>query len=194
MPGPDPSSQQAGSVVPRSPIRESLFLPGTDDEGESVVQGLVADPPNDDEVEGTEGEDGNGGADDEADSDGDSSPIPTKARRLQKPRIQFVFDDVTGDFDPHPTIFLPRLAAPPPQGSQGTKSDATKTKKRKDAKGNDKKAGTAVTRKRSRDDDDGAPTVDKSASKKLKSNNPKVANDKGVKLSGLFVLQLIFFI
>ncbi len=67
-----PNPVQEGSVVLPSSTHDPLFLPGTDDEG-------VASPQNDDEVEGTEGEDGNGRAAANADSNGDSSSIPTKA-------------------------------------------------------------------------------------------------------------------
>ncbi len=53
--GPNPVYE--GSILPLS-TRDPLFLPGTDDKGD-------AGPQNDDEVEGTEGEDGNGGVENE---------------------------------------------------------------------------------------------------------------------------------
>lgn len=139
----------------------------------------------DKEVAGTDSEDGNvatGTAldvdDDEgATSDEDSSPIPTLARRLQKPRIEFVFDGVTGDLlESHPTIFLSRPTIPslPSPGRRrstrshtspanptatylqavhGSKSEASKGKKR-DLKGKDPASGTKAPRKHVRADDD----------------------------------------
>ncbi len=136
-----------------------------------------------------EGEDGNGGADNKADSDGDSSPIPTVARRLQKPQVQFVFDNITGDFNPYPTIFLPRLVVPP---AQGTKSVTTKKKKKTDPKSKDKLTSTSVPHKRPRDDDDNAPVIAKPASKKQKSNDCKVSGDKGMKISGVSIILANF--
>ncbi len=203
--GPDPNLLREGTVpLPPYPW-EPLYLPGTDDEEEQVQEGLVTGetafleddgtsnnlPGSNDDVSSPVQDGGmeiDGG--DPQSSDEAPSPLPTKtARRLrQEPKISFVFDDVTGDFvESYPTIFLPRPAVPPSQGSQGTKSDATK-KRKKNAKGKDKKAETAVPRKRSRDDNDDAPTVAKPASKKLKSNDHKVPDDKGVTFSGIFVL------
>ncbi len=221
--GPEPSPLRDGTVPLPPYLCDPLFLPGTDGEVERVQEDLVVEERVDEEVAGTDGQDDDvGGRGDDEDTppspkdvtgmdvDEDSPPPTKKARRLrQEPRILFVFDDTTGDLvEPHPTIFLSRPTVPPAQSSdtspvnpdaahlkltQGTKSDATKKKKEKDAKGKDKKAETAVPRKRSRDDDDGAPTVERPASKKLKSNDHKVADNKGVKMSGIFVLLLIFF-
>ncbi|PBK58924.1 hypothetical protein ARMSODRAFT_983439 [Armillaria solidipes] len=129
------------------------------------------------------------------------SPPPTKSRR-QRHRISFVFNDVTGDFeDPHPMIFLPRPRAYSPQDqaprrstrphaspinqdaaylkmTQGSKPSKVKKDKKhrtessgtKDSQGKEKEL---AHRKRARDEDDGAPAIDKPAVKKLKSKDVK---------------------
>ncbi len=136
----------------------------------------------------------------DADSDGDSSPIPTMARHLQKPRIQFVFDDVTGDLDPYPMIFLPRHSVPssqPPdlrrsahlhvspvapntaylKAAQGSKPDVKK--KRKDPKNKGQAAEVIVPCKHTRDEDEGSQAVDKPATRKLKSKECKEDEAEG---------------
>ncbi len=172
-----------------------LFFPGTDDELVQVQGDLVEDERAE-EVAGTDGEDDDVGGFNE---DDEGSPLPTNmARRLQKPRTEFVFDDLTGDFDPYPTIFLPRRSVIQEQNqrrsarphastlnptaaylkvNQGSKSDSRK--KRKDTKGKDKATDPSVSLKRTRDDDDGASNVKKPATKKLKSKDTKTADDKG---------------
>ncbi|PBK81125.1 hypothetical protein ARMGADRAFT_1091544 [Armillaria gallica] len=189
IPGPSPAHK--GSVDLLLGIHEPLFFPGTDEEEEQVREDLVEDERKE-EIAGTDGEDGDmpGQHDDDNQSSNEAtSPPPTKlARRLQKPRTEFVFDDLTGDFDPYPTIFLPRrsVAQDPnlrqsahPHGSpvnpsaaylkatQGSKADAPK-KKRKDVKRKDKAPEVAVSHKCAQDNDDGAPTVEKPATKRLK--------------------------
>ncbi|KAK0231656.1 hypothetical protein EDD85DRAFT_956438 [Armillaria nabsnona] len=183
-PGPNPI--QEGSVVLLFGMPQPLFLLGTDDEEEHVQEDSVREEQAEDTA-GTDGEDDNmGGPDDEEDS-----PPPTKkARRLrQGPKISFVFDETTGDFvDSYPTIFLPRPVVPLFQGpdaaylqlTKGTKSDVSK-KRKKDAKGKDKKAETTVSCKQSRNDDDGAPSAEKPAFKRLKSNDHKIADNKVVR-------------
>ncbi len=177
MLGPNPVHE--GSILPLS-THDPLLVPGIDNEGD-------AGPQNDDEVEGAEGEDGNGRMAADADSDGDSSPIPTTARCLQKPWIQFVFDDITSDLDPYPTIFLPRCSVPQEQNlrrsarphaspanpnsaylnaAQGSKSDS-KTKK-KDSKRNDKTPGDTIPLKHAWNDDGTMEVKDRLASKRPK--------------------------
>ncbi len=152
---------QEGSVVLPSPACDPLFLPGTDDEEDLVQGNLVEEEHVDREVAGIDDEDGDLRGQDNNDapsSDEAPSPFPTKTAHClrQEPKILFIFDEVTGDFvESHPTIFLPRPAVNP---AQGTKSDMTK-KKKKDPKGKDKLAPTSVPHKRSRNDDDDAPTV-----------------------------------
>ncbi len=181
IPGPNPD--QEGSVVLPSFARDPLFLPGTDDEEDLVQGNLVEEERVDGGVAGADDEDGDLRGQDNNDapsSDEAPSPFPTKtAHRLrQEPKILFVFDEVTGDFvESHPTIFLPRPAINP---AQGTKSDATKKKKKKDSKSKVKAPEVAVPRKRTRDDDEGSQAVDNPVAKKLKSKNIKTADDKGV--------------
>ncbi|PBK97577.1 hypothetical protein ARMGADRAFT_1076054 [Armillaria gallica] len=187
---PSPNLAVEGSVASLPGVREALFLPGTDDELEHIQRDLVEDDCIEEEVVGTDGEDSN-------------SPPPTMmARRLrQEPRISFVFDDTTGDLvDPYPTIFLPRCSvvqeqnprcSARPHGSpvnpsaaylkaaQGSKADLKK--KRKDTKGKDKATGLATSLKRTRDDDDGAQNIEKLVTKKLKSKDTAVADDKVVR-------------
>ncbi|PBK85978.1 hypothetical protein ARMGADRAFT_1035958 [Armillaria gallica] len=186
IPGPDATLQGEGTSAALLRGHEPLFLPGTDDEQEQIQEDLVEDSHIEEEVAGTDGEDGDVG---EA-----TSPPPTNlARRLrQEPRISFVFDDVTGDFvESHPTIFLPRPIAPPAasqdlrrsarsQGSpfnpdaaylkavQGSKVDATKKKKKKDVKGKGHATETKAPHKRARPEDDTSQVKDKPASKKPK--------------------------
>ncbi len=134
--GPDLSLLCEGTV-PLSPCPcVPLFFPGTDDEADRAYEDLLTGKaavfeddgpvdnfsnPNNDmpgplqdnqmEVDGGEFQ-----SNDEA-----SSPLPTKTacHLCQAPKISFVFDDATGDFvESHPTIFLPRPAAPP-ASSQG---------------------------------------------------------------------------
>ncbi|PBK81328.1 hypothetical protein ARMGADRAFT_1091470, partial [Armillaria gallica] len=139
--------------------------------------------------------------DPQGEDEGSSPPPTNKARRLRhEPRISFVFNDTTGDFtNSYPTIFLPRPAVPPAPSQDlrrsarshtspinpdaaylktllGPQSDAKK--KKRNSKRKDKAAETAIPRKRARDDDDGAPIVEKPATKKLKST---VVKDKVVR-------------
>ncbi|PBK81665.1 hypothetical protein ARMGADRAFT_1091056 [Armillaria gallica] len=94
--GPDPNLDflQEGNVLVPSTDREPLFLPGTDDEDEQAQEDLVEAGRVDDEVAGTDGEDGDLQGQDEDDassSDEATSPPPTNvARRLrQEPKISF---------------------------------------------------------------------------------------------------------
>ncbi|PBK77616.1 hypothetical protein ARMSODRAFT_1010266 [Armillaria solidipes] len=125
------------------------------------------------------------------------SPPPARIHRREH-KISFVFDDVTGDFEPYPTIFLPRpqiltsqeqaphRSTRPPassvgpdaaylQAAQGSK--AVLKKKKKDAKGKFKETEGAIPHKRTRDDE-GGPSVDKPAAKKLKSTATTVDDTK----------------
>ncbi len=184
-----PNPVHEGSILPLS-THDPLLVPGIDNEGD-------AGPQNDDEVEGAEGEDGNGRMAADADSDGDSSPIPTTARCLQKPWIQFVFDDVTSDLDPYPTVFLPRRSVPQEpnlrrsahphvspanptaahQAIQGPKADMQK--KKKDPKAKDKVTGVPIPPKRTWDADEEVQNVDKPPAKKPKLKKAPVAANDG---------------
>ncbi|PBK81677.1 hypothetical protein ARMGADRAFT_1091077 [Armillaria gallica] len=169
-PNPNLDSLQEGNVLVPSTDGKPLFLPGTDDEEEQAQEDLVETGRVDEEVAGTDGEEG------AQSSDEATSPPPTNmARRLrQEPRFSFIFNETTGDFiESHPTIFLPRPALPTSQSQvpcqsarshtsptnptaayfkavQSSKPDAKK--KRKDAKSKGKIS----------------ETVDKLAVKKLK--------------------------
>ncbi len=202
--GPDPCLLRAGSLPIPSNDHERLFLPGTDDEEDQVQEDSVETGRVDEEVVGTDGEDGNIATgtmmdvDDEegAASDEDSSPIPTLACRLRKPRIEFVFDEVTGDLlESHPTIFLSRPTVPSQspdlrrsarsctspvnttaaylQTAHGSKSDATK-KKKKDLKGRDQ---AKMSCKRVRPEDDAAQVKDKPSSKRPKLKETVVIDE-----------------
>ncbi|KAK0245035.1 hypothetical protein EDD85DRAFT_943428 [Armillaria nabsnona] len=171
---PGPAPIQEGSVALLFGMRQPLFLLGTDDEEEHIREDSAGEEQVE-EVAIIGGEDDDIGSHED---EGDNPPPTKKARHLrQGPKISFVFDETTGDFaDSYPTIFLPRPAVPL---FQGTKSDTSK-KKRKDAKGKDKKAETTVSHKWSLNDNDGAPSAEKLASKKLKSNDHKIADSKVV--------------
>ncbi|PBK95927.1 hypothetical protein ARMGADRAFT_1028176 [Armillaria gallica] len=82
--GPNPSLLREGSVLVPSNGREPLFLPGTDDEGDQVPEDLMETGRVDEEVAGTDGEDGDSQSQNEEDaSDEDTSPPPTNlAHRL----------------------------------------------------------------------------------------------------------------
>ncbi|KAK0229060.1 hypothetical protein EDD85DRAFT_794181 [Armillaria nabsnona] len=189
--GPNPSLLREGSVPVPSSSCKPLFLPGTDDEEDRVDKDLAETGHVNEEVAGSDDEDdriavevddGKGVASDE-----DSSPIPTKARRLQKPKTEFVFDDVTGDFDPYPTIFLPRRStfkthnatlrhSSHPQ-KKDSKEDAGPSTQ-KEVQGKDKDSSTC---KRPRNDSEGAPVVEKPVAKRFKSKETNVDVDEVVR-------------
>ncbi|PBK80343.1 hypothetical protein ARMGADRAFT_1092290 [Armillaria gallica] len=201
--GPDPNLDflQEGNILVPSTNREPLFLPGTDDEEEQAQEDLVKAGRVDDEVAGTNGEDGDLRGQDEDDassSDEATSPPPTNmARRLhQEPKISFVFDEATGDFiESHPTIFLPRPAVPTSQSQvprrsarshvspvnsttaylkTAQSSKLSNKKKKRDAKGKDKASEVAIPCKHARNEDEASQTIDKPAAKKLKSKDRQI--------------------
>ncbi|PBK98333.1 hypothetical protein ARMGADRAFT_1075193 [Armillaria gallica] len=175
IPGCDSILQGEGSSSALLRSCKPLFLPGTDDELEQGQGDLVKAGRVDDEVVGTDGEDGDLQGhyeDDASSSDEATSPPPTNvARRLrQEPKISFVFDEATGDFvESHLTIFLPRPAilTSQSQAIQGPKPEVKK--KRKEAKSKDKTSEVTVPCKHARNEDEGSRVVDKPAAKKLKS-------------------------
>ncbi|KAK0197661.1 hypothetical protein F5146DRAFT_1156390 [Armillaria mellea] len=199
MPGPNPSLPSAGTVAHSFRPREPLFLSGTDEEDEGIRGSSVEDDRAGEEVAGTDGEDADKGdrIEDEA-----SPPPSNKPRRLRKPRVAFVFDDITGDFlDSYPTIFLSRPEIPSAQRQDPRRStchpsssnpDAAylklaqkpqvdlKKKHRKDSKGKGKGEATA-SRKRSRDDESDIQIMERPVTKKLKSQNATVGNDDAVR-------------
>ncbi|PBK85902.1 hypothetical protein ARMGADRAFT_1086937, partial [Armillaria gallica] len=196
LPGTDDEEEQAPEdLVEAGHVNEEVV--GTDSEddgpGHNSPSPIQHEPMNVD------------GADPQGEDEGSSPPPTNKAHRLHhEPRISFVFNDTTGDFaDSYPTIFLPRPAVPPAPSQDlrcsarshtspvdpdtaylktllGPQSDAKK--KKRNSKRKDKAAETAIPRKWARDDDDGAPIVEKPATKKLKST---VVKDKGVYLFGV---------
>ncbi|KAK0215162.1 hypothetical protein EDD85DRAFT_962890 [Armillaria nabsnona] len=176
--GPDPSLLCEGSIPVPSSSCEPLFLPA---ETGQVNEEVAGSDDEDDHVV-VEVDDGEGVASDE-----DSSPIPTKARRLQKPKTEFVFDNVTGDFNPYPTIFLPRRStfkthnatlchSSCPQKKDSKEDAGLSTQK--EAQGKDKDSST---RKRPRNDGEGAPVVEKPAAKRFKLKETKVDVDEVVR-------------
>ncbi|KAK0445255.1 hypothetical protein EV421DRAFT_1734929 [Armillaria borealis] len=208
--GPDPTRRE-GSVPAPSSFFKPLFYPGTDDEEEQSC-GVMVDEEN---VEESDGEDSVSQGQEDVptppmdalmdvnkeptqQSDDTPSPPPTKVCH-QKPKISFVFDDTTGNFeDPHPTIFLPRpqvltsqeqalrRSTHPPASSVGPdttylqvvwESKAVLKKKKKDAKDKFKKTEGAIPYKRAQDDK-GGPSIDKPAAKRLKSTTTTVADTK----------------
>ncbi|PBK88607.1 hypothetical protein ARMGADRAFT_1084565 [Armillaria gallica] len=183
IPGPNPAIEDSVASLPG--VHEALFLPGTDDELEHVQGDLVEDDCIKEEVDT---------------SDEDTSPPPMKmAHRLhQEPRISFIFDDTTGDLvNPYPTIFLPRYSVIQEQNlhhsarphsspvnpsaaylKAAQRSKADLKKKRKDTKGKDKATGPATSLKHTHDNDDSAQNIEKLVTKKLKSKDTTVADDK----------------
>ncbi|KAK0245021.1 hypothetical protein EDD85DRAFT_943382 [Armillaria nabsnona] len=153
----------------------SSDLPGPD--------GDMTTPGQDEQMEIDEGDQS---------SDRVSSPPPlNKAHRLcQAPKISFIFNKATGDFaNPHPTIFLPRPAAPPApaqdlrrstcshvspvnpnaaylEAAQGSKSDLNK--KKKDSKCKDNVAKSTIPQKQARPDEKDTQVKARPTLKKLK--------------------------
>ncbi|SJL08191.1 uncharacterized protein ARMOST_11554 [Armillaria ostoyae] len=200
-PGTDDEEEQSrGVMVNEEPVEESggegSVSQGQDDDAPTPPMGGPMD------IDGDKGQQ----------SDDAPSPPPTQSHRKTH-RISFVFDDVTGDFeDPHPTIFLPRRPAPQEQSprrstrphvspvdqdaayfkaTQESKPSRVKKDKKKHAESLSKKAAKgkekeASSLKRSRDDDDTAPAVDKPATKKLKAADTKVAGAEAVRATPAF--------
>ncbi|PBK89504.1 hypothetical protein ARMGADRAFT_1083491 [Armillaria gallica] len=213
IPGPDLTLQGEGTSSAMLRIHEPLFLPGTDDEEECIQEDMVetrqdevAFLRNDGDLQGQDDDspappqdDSVATAEQDVQSSEEASPPPMRHRRT-KPRISFVFDDLTGDFvDSDPTIFLPRLAILPATSqdlrqsarshtspsnptaaylklAQGSKPDMKKQKR--DTKGKDKASEIAVPRKCVRNEDEGLQTLDKPAAKKLKSKGRPLTRSK----------------
>ncbi len=104
-----------------------------------------------------------------------------------------MFDDITGDFEPYPTIFLPRWPTSKTQNANPYCSHPQKDLKddaglsgQKEVKGKDK---VPSSRKRPRNDED-APAVEKPAAKKFKLKKTKVDIGEGA----LFLVCLRFFL
>ncbi|PBK83042.1 hypothetical protein ARMGADRAFT_1089791 [Armillaria gallica] len=160
---------------------------GTDDEEEQVQGDLVEDSHIEDEIAGTDGEDG----DIQSQAEEDAQAVMALQVLLLPTWLNA--------FDMSPRFHS--LVAPPSQSqdlrrsvcsntspvnhnaaylkmAQSSKSDVKK--KKKDSKSKDKALEVAVPHKRTRDDDDGSQAVDKPAVKKLKSKDIKTADDKVV--------------
>ncbi len=206
MPGTD---DEEGLVHNDLVTREAAFF---DDDGAStfpIPNDNVPSPIQDERME-VDGGDSQSG-------DRASSPLPTRtARRLRNPRIEFVFNELTGDFvESYPTIYLSRRPAQPeqnlrrstcPPGSPPNPNAAylqlaqvshpdAKKKKSKDTKNRDKTLGAAVPRKRARNDDDTAQLKDNSAPKKPKLKETIVIDEdkRGfLCLSGFILSQFLF--
>ncbi len=173
---------------------------------------------NDDEPEPPQDEPMDFDRDESLSGDEEPSPPPINiARRLhQDPRISFVFDKVTGDFvESHPTIFLPRPTAPtapsqnPRCSTRSNTSPASRdaaylktllgsklhaTKKKRDSKRKDKAAETAISRKRTRSEEDTTQMKDKPAPKKQKLKEPIVIEDDGHEFFLLFLRSFLNFL
>ncbi|KAK0236851.1 hypothetical protein EDD85DRAFT_952791 [Armillaria nabsnona] len=179
--GPDPGSQQAGSIAPSPNFPGPLFLPGTDDEEEQIQEDFIETGHVDDEVMGTDGEDSDlqRQDDDAPSSDKTTSPLPTKmvCRLCQEPKILFIFDDSTGDLvEPHLTIFLSRPVAPLFQNSGLCHSTRSEKKMKTVPKNKDKTSEVAIPHKRARNEDATAHMEDKPAPKKPKLRETLVIN------------------
>ncbi|PBK89133.1 hypothetical protein ARMGADRAFT_1084215 [Armillaria gallica] len=195
-PGPNPADE--GSVASLPGVRKALFLPGTDDKLAQIQGDLVEDDRVEEEVAGTDGEDGDVRGQDDEDAQGSdeaTSPPPTNmaCQLHQAPNISFVFNEITGDFlESHPTIFLPRPALPTSQSQAPRRSARSHVspvnstaaylkavqvskpevkKKRKEAKIKDKTPEVTIPHKRARNEDEGLQIVYKSVAKKLKSKD-----------------------
>lgn len=183
IPGPDLNLQDEGSSSALLCSHKPLFLPGADDEEDHIQEDLIETSQeevdflgNDDDLQGQDDDaptpppDASMAADKEEVQglEEASSPPPMKHCRM-KPRISFVFDNLTRDFvESDPIIFLPRpllhtdqeqklCCSNCPQAStlnptatylkvnQGSKSDMRK--KRKDTKGKDKVTGPTASLK-----------------------------------------------
>ncbi len=114
----------------------------------------------------------------------------------QEPEILFVFDDITGDWDPYPMILLPRpqRSAPAEQevrcssrpraspvghdaaylaAAQGSKTKKDKKNEKDKTKGTD----TAAPRKRARREDNKDETAGEPAPKKSKLQDAIIISD-----------------
>ncbi|SJL16890.1 uncharacterized protein ARMOST_20420 [Armillaria ostoyae] len=203
--GPDPVRQQEGTIPSTLHTRESLFLPGTDDEEEQSRGIVVNEERVDDEDSVFHGQEDDAPTlpvDDPMDvdkepvqqSDGAPSPPPSKVH-WKKAKISFVFNAATGDFEPYPTIFLPRpstsLTQAPRrsdrphassvspdaaylQAAQGSKPNLKKNKK--DAKGKAKVTESAPSLKCTRDSN-GGQVVGEPAPKKSKVQETVMISD-----------------
>ncbi len=108
----------------------------------------------------------------------------------QEPEISFVFDDITGDWDPYPTIFLPRPQHSAPAEQEVRRSSrpraspvghdaaylavAQGSKTKKDKK---KGTGTAAPRKRARREDNKDEAAGEPAPKKSKLQDTVIISD-----------------
>ncbi len=115
----------------------------------------------------------------------------------QEPEISFIFDDMTGDWEPYPTVFLPRPQRPIPTeqelrrsshpraspvghaaaylaAAQGSKSQKDKKVVKSKTKGTD-----TAPRKRARHEDNDDETAERPAIKKPKVKDAVVVSDDG---------------
>ncbi len=189
---PQGSASTQGAFPFLSSSREPLFYPGTDDEEEESI-------PNPLQVQGaTDGEVFGGvGANDEAPappapapSNVSASPPPYIRR---EPEISFVFDDITGDWEPYPSIFLPRPQRSAPTEQEVRRSSRSRSspvghdaaylaaaqvsKPKKDKKSKDKGLATAASRKRMRHEANDDETTGRPAVKKPKVKDVVVVSD-----------------
>ncbi|KAK0215968.1 hypothetical protein EDD85DRAFT_962531 [Armillaria nabsnona] len=111
----------------------------------------------------------------------------------QEPKILFIFDDITGDWDPYPVILLPRpqCSAPTeqevchsshphasPDGCDATYlATAQGSKSKKDKKGKNKGPGTTAPHKWTCHEDNNNETADRPSSKKTKVKDVMVVSD-----------------
>ncbi len=126
-------------------------------------------------------------------SDRDANPPPYVR---QEPEISFVFDDIAGDWDPYPTILLPRPQRSAPTEQEVCRSsrphaspvgpDAAylaaaqgpQTKKdKKNEKSKSKGPDTAAPRKHARREDINEETTERPAPKKPKVKDVVVVSD-----------------
>ncbi|PBK92553.1 hypothetical protein ARMGADRAFT_1080615, partial [Armillaria gallica] len=192
---PQGSSSTQGAVAFHSSSCESLFYPGTDDEDEEGFH-------NPQQGQGTiDGEVFAGvGADDEVPTP--SGPVPSDLAAgpppyyRREPEISFVFDDMTEDWDPYPTIFLPRPQRSVPSEQELRRSSrpraspaghdtaylaaaqGSKPKKdKKNEKNKNKGTNTTAPRKCARHADNEDETTERPAPKKPKVKDIVVVSD-----------------
>ncbi len=182
-----------GAVPFYSLSRKPLFYPGTDDKDEEDIQNSR---------QGQGAIDGKVFAGVGAEAPTPSAPVhpdlipgPPPYYR-QDPEISFVFDDITGDWDPYPTIFLPRPQCSVPSEQELRRSscphaspvgpDAAylaaaqgpQTKKdKKNEKSKSKGPDTAAPRKCARREDINEETTERPAPKKPKVKDVVVVSD-----------------
>ncbi len=190
---PQGSSSTQGAVPFYSLSCKPLFYPGTDDEDKEDIQNPR---------QGQGAIDGEVFAGVGAEAPTPSAPVhpdlvpgPPPYYR-QDPEISFVFDDITGDWDPYPTIFLPRPQCSVPSEQELRRSSRPRAspvghdaayliaaqgsqakKDKKNDKHKNKGTDTAAPHKRARRGDNNEDTAGEPAPKKPKVKEVVTVSD-----------------